>query len=104
MAGRSALKTKAGRAEYILRTYQMALRQRGLCGTCRKPLGEDIVFGHSRTRGMGGGYRDDRLLIDGKWNNAALHWRCNSLQGSSAYEWRNGLFQPTERTRNGTEG
>lgn len=88
--------TKEGRAEYLLRTYQMARRQKGLCAICGLPLGEDVSFDHQRGRGFNGGFRDDRIKVDGKWHNAAVHWLCNGAKGSRQYAWQNGKYIPVE--------
>lgn len=74
------LDTHRGRTEYRARTWAMAERQRGLCADCGKPMGDDVTFDHAN--GRGAGKRDDRIEVDGRWQNAALHLRCNSSRGS----------------------
>lgn len=93
------LKTAAGKREYDRRRALMWVRQLGRCAVCRKitPL-EEGQFGHGRSRGMGGSFRDDRIWDnDDKPLNAFLCGKCNSKQGSRKYEWRDGVFQPSER-------
>ncbi len=77
-----ATNTKADKAEYKRRTMVMAERQRFLCALCEMPLGDDITFDHEAGRGMGGSNRDDRIEINGKRKNAAVHSRCNVGKGS----------------------
>lgn len=69
----------------------MLQRQKGLCGL---KLGyycnlfghiltpEYATFDHERPRGMGAGFRDDRIEVDGKWQNCAACWECNCIKGS----------------------
>lgn len=76
-------KSSPGRAEYMARKMQMAVRQQWLCGLCGLyMMREDVTFDHEHGRGMGGSKRDDRCIIDGKWHNAAVHMLCNTLKGS----------------------
>ena len=79
------LLTAAGKAEYKHRTMLMLDRQNGLCCICHLPLMPSAAtFDHERCRGLGGGFRDDRIsLPDGKWLNGAMCWICNSIKGSS---------------------
>ena len=91
----------AGKREYLRRKKIMWLRQLGRCGTCRKvtPL-EEGQFGHSHSRGMGGGFRCDKIWdSDGNPLNAFLCGVCNSAQGSQRYGWRDGVFQGVEREK-----
>lgn len=74
--------TPAGRAEYRARTAAMAERQNGLCALCGLWMGDDVTFDHERSRGMAGGFREDRIEIAGRWVNAAVHFRCNGNKGS----------------------
>ena len=61
----------------------MAERQGWLCGLCRLTMsGFDVTFDHESGRGMGGGKRDDRIDVDGKRQNAAVHFSCNAAKGS----------------------
>ena len=89
----------AGKREYNRRKQVMWERQLGRCGSCRVPTPlEEGQFGHSSSRGFGGGFRDDRIWDEnGKPMNAFLCGKCNSAQGSRHYEWRDGLFQPVKR-------
>lgn len=72
---------KAGADEYRLRRMLMRDRQHCLCALCGLWMTEELTtFDHER--GRGGGKRDDRILIDGRWHNAAVHFACNSDKGS----------------------
>lgn len=67
-------------------------RQGGLCAICGHLLRiEQATFDHSRPRGMGAAFRDDRLEVDGKPINAAVHGFCNSQRGSKRTPY---LIQP----------
>jgi hypothetical protein len=55
------------------------------------------TFEHQDGRGAGGGHRDDRIEIDGQWNNAAVDPDCNISKGSKRYTWFQGKYQPVER-------
>jgi hypothetical protein len=75
--------TPSGRAEYKRRSEAMAERQHYRCALCGKTLvGWHPSFDHEDGRGMGGGRRDDRIWVDGKWKNAAVHISCNNDKGS----------------------
>jgi hypothetical protein len=77
-------KNAAGRREYRHRVQVMHERQGGLCAICWRPLRlEQATFDHENGRGMGGGKRDDRIVVDGQLQNAAVHGLCNSNRGSS---------------------
>lgn len=77
------LRTAAGVREYRKRVELMHERQMGLCAICGRPLRlEQATFDHERPRGLGGGFRDDRLTVDGVPINAAVHGLCNSIRGS----------------------
>ena len=83
-----ARKTALGRAEYRRRTIAMAERQAwrcGLCGLAMTP--ETATFDHQWGRGMGGARRDDRILLDGRRFNAAVHYICNGMKGSRVQEY-----------------
>jgi len=81
-------KTPAGRREYQRRIEAMWKRQRGLCCLCGRPiLLAESVFEHQDGRGHGGGNRDDRIEIDGKWINGAACWKCNSEKGSKRIKY-----------------
>lgn len=61
----------------------MRARQRCLCALCGLWMSEeDTTFDHEHSRGAGGGKRDDRIEVNKIWQNAAVHWRCNSSKGS----------------------
>lgn len=73
--------TAEGNREYRRRTLEMRDRQDELCGTCGFWMSEDeATFDHQfgRTRGK----RDDRIWVDGKRKNAAVHKLCNGEKGS----------------------
>ena len=84
------LKTKAGREEYADRTFKMWVRQKLICYLCGKRLEwTDATFDHERSRGLGGGNREDRIEIDSAPVNGAAHYLCNSRKGSMSLEkWR----------------
>lgn len=80
-------KTKEGQAEYVRRKRVMFERQNKICclhGVCPTCPGRmrwvDTTFEHAVSRG--GGKRDDRIEIDGKWTNGCAHHWCNSWKGS----------------------
>jgi hypothetical protein len=76
-------KTDLGRAEYKRRTNSMAERQGWRCGLCGLAMTPDTVtFDHQWGRGMGGSRRDDRIVLDGRPFNAAVHYVCNGEKGS----------------------
>ncbi len=69
---------KAGSDEYQRRKRVAWEDQKHLCSICHKPLAwADSTVDHIKTRGMGGGSRDDRQA-----NIAAAHALCNSQRGS----------------------
>ena len=85
------LNSKKGRDEYAGRTRDMLDRQNKFCGLqisdqCKAKKGRlsvaDAQFDHEVPRGMGGGKRDDRIMVDGKPQNRAVCPWCNSLKGS----------------------
>jgi 5-methylcytosine-specific restriction endonuclease McrA len=70
--------TKAGRDEYIRRKREAWEDQKGICAICHLRLNwADTTADHIKTRGMGGGKRDDSQK-----NLAAVHWKCNVERGS----------------------
>lgn len=73
--------TRAGADEYRLRRMLMRARQHCLCALCGLWMSEDLTT-YDHERGRGGGKRDDRIEVDGRWQNAAVHWGCNSDKGS----------------------
>jgi len=88
-------KTTVGKLEYKSRTYQMLERQGMRCAICYSSLGYIwSQFDHQAGRGSGGGHRDDRIVVDGQWHNAALCHSCNTQKGSRRYEWIAGVYQP----------
>lgn len=84
----------AGNAEYRRRTEEMAERQGHRCPLCNSIMSEP-TFDHEHSRG--GGRRDDRILVDGKWQNAAVCWICNGRKGSKHYTWEDGKYVPVLR-------
>jgi hypothetical protein len=86
------LKTAAGVREYRKRVELMHERQLGLCAICVRPLRlEQATFDHEVPRGLGGGFRDDRIEVDGVPQNAAVHGLCNANKGSRRVPY---LIQP----------
>lgn len=77
-------KNEAGRNEYQRRITLMWERQKKCCCLCWRPLRRnEATFEHEAGRGMGGGHRDDRIVLpDGTWINGAAHGHCNSEKGS----------------------
>lgn len=89
------LKCAAGKREYLYRIAEMMVRQGMVCPLCGGWLScSDATFEHQAGRGHGGGHRDDRIEVDGKPQNAAVHGSCNSKKGSRRYHWVNGNFIP----------
>jgi hypothetical protein len=86
--GREVLnrKTDLGRQAYEVRTLLMAARQNYLCGLCGFPMSVP-TFDHQDGRGMNGGKRDDRIEVNGVWQNAAVCFECNGLKGSKRVEY-----------------
>ena len=75
--------TNAGRAEYKRRAEAMRQRQGETCCICNQWLSQkESTFEHEASRGMGGGFRDDRIEINGKPINGAAHGHCNRIKGS----------------------
>lgn len=87
----------AGRREYKRRTLAMSARQDNLCAFCGTWM-RDPSFDHADGRGHGGGFRDDRIEIDGEWSNAAMHISCNGLKASRRYHWQSGKYIPVLAT------
>ena len=72
-------KTPAGREEYRRRVVRSWHREKGICGWCVLPVGEDEATGdHIKSRGMNGAKRDDR-----EENLRPCHLFCNSERSSS---------------------
>ena len=89
--GREAcnLLIKAGKDEYARRIREMWERQGKMCclygrveGCPGKLALAEATFEHEAGRGHGGGHRDDRILVNGKYINGAAHFICNSKKGS----------------------
>jgi len=72
-----------GRRLYKNRMAEMVQRQNYRCSLCNKRLSpSEATFEHQRRRGMGGAFRDDRIIDgEGNWMNSAAHWLCNSKRG-----------------------
>lgn len=88
--------TAAGYREYMSRRDAMAVRQNGRCALCGDYMFFQ-TFDHERSRG--GGKRDDRIEVDGKWQNAAVHFECNTRKGSKRYAWVNGKYVPVPKEK-----
>ena len=84
--------TTAGRREYVRRTAAMQERQNNLCAHCGKPM---YVPCFDHENGRGAGKHDDRIEVEGIWQNAALHWTCNSERGSKRTPYV--ITQPKEK-------
>lgn len=84
------LENTAGRTEYKARVQAMRLRQHGICclfgkiEECPGLMSEsEATFEHSRPRGNGGAWREDRILDEsGEPLNGAAHFFCNGQKGS----------------------
>ena len=88
---------KAGKQEYWTRLLKMMVRQNMRCAVC--DCGLNYIWGefdHEAGRGSGGGHRDDRIEVDGLWQNAALCPQCNTFKASKRYQWKDGLYVPVE--------
>lgn len=83
------LTTAEGKREYAFRTGLMDIRQGRECAICLESFEfRTPTFDHEAGRGHGGGHRDDRIDIGGKWINAALCVPCQGLKGSKRYSWQ----------------
>jgi hypothetical protein len=87
-----------GRAEYSRRARSMWERQNRICclfghaPNCPGTLAvNEITFEHQN--GRGGGKRDDRIEIDGKWINGAAHLLCNQWKSSRSVDYNTALQQ-----------
>lgn len=92
-----AMNSAKGRMSYVHRTDSMAYRQGNQCPMCKGAFWSSIgspTFDHQDGRGGNSGHRDDRLLRNGEWYNAALCHKCNGEKGSIRYHWQNGLYVP----------
>jgi hypothetical protein len=89
---------KAGKQGYYNRTILMLERQGMTCAICGRSLHYIWAeFDHEAGRGSGGGHRDDRIEVDGLWQNAALCRGCNSEKGSKRYHWIEGVYTSVVR-------
>ena len=86
------MSTPLGRGEYFGRLGEMVERQMYVCALC--PSDDGAYFDHEAGRGAGGGLRDDRIVVDGHWQNAALCYSCNQEKGSKRYHWVDGEYVP----------
>jgi hypothetical protein len=50
-----------------------------------------VTLEHEHGRGMNGGHRDDRMVIDGKWHNGAAHLVCNQWKGSRRIDYNTAI-------------
>jgi len=83
------LHSPRGLAEYLRRIEEMLERQGGICCLSRfcplcpgKLLLREACFEHEEGRGASGGHRDDRIWVEGRAQNGAAHYWCNSWKGS----------------------
>jgi hypothetical protein len=79
--------------EYWRRREQMCEWQGQKCAICLLPR-VPLCFDHEAGRGLGGGHRDDRIIVNGLRQNAALCIPCNSEKGSKRYAWIDGKYVP----------
>jgi len=86
------LETAEGKRLYYGNLYKIEVRQGFQCAICERIAGSRMDFDHEQSRG--GGKRDDRIEVDGKWQNAALCRRCNTEKGSKRYHWNSGKYVP----------
>jgi hypothetical protein len=98
---------RTGKLEYRRRVAEMVYRQDRRCALqishwCQKGNGYlsiySATFDHEAGRGLNGSHRDDRIEVDGQWQNAAVCEACNILKGSKRYHWRNSLYVPVGAT------
>jgi hypothetical protein len=84
--------TVTGRREYRWRVEAMRLRQKGRC--CLEGyipecpgalLASEATFEHEN--GRGGGRQDDRIEVNGRWQNGAAHALCNHIKGSRKWKY-----------------
>lgn len=88
-------KNAAGKREYLARTIEMWERQHSNCAICGHSMELRFAqFDHQAGRGHGGGCRDDRTIVNGQWNNAAVHGICNARKGSKRYHWVGKSYLP----------
>ena len=94
--GREVIDTNTtdGWKEYRQRVYDMLERQNGFCcllGVAPMCTGiltrREATFEHEYGRGMGGGKRDDRIEVDGVWQNGAAHEECNEWKSSRKIQY-----------------
>lgn len=91
-------KTREGRELYTRRLVNMCVRQQYRCAICNGYIESFTAsFDHQDGRGSGGGHRDDRIEVDGKWKNAALCIPCNGLKGSRRYSWQGNKYLPVSK-------
>ena len=90
------LKSAEGKRAYEWNTDLMAQRQFWKCAICHHRYDGLLTFDHEAGRGLGGSHRDDRIIVDGRWQNAALCPPCNILKGSKRYHWQDGKYVPKE--------
>lgn len=75
------LDTCYGRRDYKRRVKAMWERQHGWCAICGWWMKlEEATFEHEDLRGAG--RHDDRIEVDGKPKNFAVHGLCNGQKGS----------------------
>ena len=79
--------TAAGKREYKRRVAMMVERQEGVCclygiAPCCPGSLDGYIPSFEHENGRGGGKRDDRIEMDGRWINGAAHVVCNAWKGS----------------------
>ena len=48
----------------------------------------EVSFEHESGKGSGGGKRDDRIEVEGRWQNGASHYAfCNNWKGSRRIDY-----------------
>lgn len=94
------MNTAAGKREYKERTRKMCIRQGFLDAITGQHMHTwEATFDHQAGRTVG--KRDDRIIVDGEWHNAALGLQSNMQKGSRRYHWQDGKYVPVsagERT------
>jgi hypothetical protein len=85
--------TAEGLRQYKARKVEMWMRQERRCPLCDLWINSNAIeFDHQIPRGAGN--QDDRIEVDGMWQNAAVHHRCNTRKGSTRYHWLNNKYVP----------
>ena len=85
--GFEVLRDTGNGSEYEARTWEMAKRQGYACALCGKAFTEHRRPTFEHQDGRTKNRRDDRVIVDGRWKNAAAHGECNCRKGSKRYAW-----------------